>query len=291
MSNPTSETAVSLPAPVLRPFIRQYAGFLACGVTPGIHHGLPSSDVHLIISLGRPIDVLTMPNSRQLPTTFTAFVSGLQDAPAIVRQYGEVFGLHVFIKPLGVRAILGVASVEMSSLVVALTDIWGTSAGDLVEMLLAASTWSERFAVLDRVFVSKLNPTSQQPEIAWAWQRLARSHGSVPIALLADEIGFCRRYFSERFRNAIGVAPKSAARVFRFERACQMIADKRESLAHVAIACGYHDQSHLTHEWNALAGCSPNVWISRELPFLQDYELGGRDNEFHDLESMHQSFI
>jgi len=230
-------------------------------------------------------------HSTQRPTAFTALVSGLQDAPAIVRQDRDVSGLHVFVKPLGVRAILGIASAELSSLVVSLSDILGNWAGDLVETLLEVDTWQQRFAMLDRAFVSKLNPASPLPEIAWAWQRLAQSHGSVPIQLLADEIGYSRRHFGECFRDPIGVAPKSAARVFRFERACRLIAENRSSLAQVAIACGYHDQAHLTHEWNALAGCSPKAWIARELPFLQDYELGSHDNEVDDFESMHHSFV
>src|SRR5882672_8396705 len=116
-----------------------------------------------------------MPNSTQQPSAFTALVSGMQDAPAIVRQGGDAFGLHVFIKPLGVRAILGVTSAEISSLVVSLFDIWGNGARDLIEMLIAADTWSQRFALLDRAFVAKLNPTRPRPEIAWAWQRLAKS--------------------------------------------------------------------------------------------------------------------
>ena len=110
MSEAISETAVSLPAPGLRPFITEYAGFRASGFPPGVHYGLPSSDVDLIISLGRPIDVVQMPNSTQRPAAFGALVAGLQNAPALVRQDGDVFGLHVFIKPLGVRAILGVAA-------------------------------------------------------------------------------------------------------------------------------------------------------------------------------------
>jgi AraC-like DNA-binding protein len=291
MSSLISDTAVSLPAPVLRPFITGYAGFRASGLPPGVHSGLPSSDVDLIISLGRPIDVVQMPNSTQRPSAFIALVSGLQVAPAIVRQGGDAFGLHVFIKPLGVRAILGAASAEISSLVLNLSDIWGTRAGDLIEMLLAANTWRQRFAILDRAFVSKLNPTSPQPEIAWAWRRLRKTHGSVPIERLADEIGWSRRHFSGRFRDAIGVTPKSAARVFRFERACRLIKDERPGLAHVAASCGYFDQAHMTREWNALAGCSPRAWISSELPFLQDYEIGGCDNERDDFESVHQSFV
>lgn len=165
--------AVSLPVAALRRFITQYAGFRVSGLPPGVHFGLPSSDVDLIISLGRPIE---MPNSTQRPSAFTALVSGLQDAPAIVRQGRDAFGLHVFIKPLGVRAVLGVASAEISSLVLNLSDIWGNRADDLIEMLLAANTWRQRFAILDRAFVSKLNPASPQPEISWAWGRLAKTH-------------------------------------------------------------------------------------------------------------------
>ncbi len=291
MSSLISDTAVSLPAPGLRPFITEYAGFHVCGMPQGTHFGLPSSVVDLIISLGRPIDMIRMPNCKQRPTAFTTLVSGLQDAPAVVRQGGDAFGLHVFIKPLGVRAILGVASAEISSLVLNLSDIWGNRAGDLIEMLLAANTWRHRFAILDRAFLSKFNPTSPQPEIAWAWRRLEKTHGSVPVQRLADEIGWSRQHFSDRFRDAIGVTPKSAARVFRFERACRLIMDERPSLAHVAASCGYFDQAHMTREWNALAGCSPRAWIASELPFLQDYEIEGRDNECDDFESVHQSFV
>src|SRR3984893_11193586 len=160
MSTLISETAVGLPAPGWRPFITEYAGFRASGLPPGVHFGLPSSDVDLIISLGRPIDVVQMPNSTQRPSAFTALVSGLQDAPAVIRQDGDAFGLHVFIRPFGVRAILGVASSEISSLVLNLSDLWGNCAGELIEMLLAANTWHQRFVILDRAFVSKLSPTS-----------------------------------------------------------------------------------------------------------------------------------
>jgi hypothetical protein len=87
--------------------------------------GLPSRHAHLIISLGPPIDVIRMPNTTQWPATFSALVSGLQDAPAMVRQGGDTHILHVFLTPLGVRGILGVASAEIASAVLNLSDIWG----------------------------------------------------------------------------------------------------------------------------------------------------------------------
>jgi AraC-like DNA-binding protein len=285
-----ADTAVRLPERALRPFITRYAGYRVSGLPSGVHCGLPSSDVHLIISLGHPIQVVQMPNSTQRPSALTALVSGLQDAPAVLLQDHSAFGLHVFIKPLAVRALLGVASEEISSLVLNLCDIWGNRADALIETLLGAHTWHERFATLDRAFVSGLNPFSPQPEIFFAWERLAKSHGAVPVQRLADEIGYSRRYFCERFRQMIGVPPKLAARVFRFERACRLLADDQLGLAQVAIECGYYDQAHLTREWYAFAACSPKAWIARELPFLQDYELGGRDNESYGLQAKRSAY-
>jgi AraC-like DNA-binding protein len=283
-----TDTVVDFPALQLRPYIGRYAGFRVSGMPRAVHFGLPSSEVNLIISLDRSIDLIQMPGCAQRPAAFTALVSGLQNAPAVVRQCEDAFGLHVFIKPLGVRAILGIASPEISSLVVNLSDIWGSRAEDLVEVLRAADTWKQRFAILDRTFVSRLNPIKPQSEISWAWSRLLGTHGVIPIQKLADEIGYSRRYFSESFRTETGISPKAAARVFRFQRACRLIADRRSSLAYVAAACGYFDQAHLTREWHALAGCSPKAWIARDLPFLQDYEIGDCENRFHDLASIHK---
>jgi AraC-like DNA-binding protein len=285
MNDSLSNRAVGLPALPLREFISHYAGMRAQGLPPGTHAGLPSRYVHLIISLARPIEVLRMPSAAQSPGAFAALVTGLQDAPAMVRQGGDIDGVHLFLEPHGVRAILGVPGAELTSRVVHLSDIWGPAAGDLLERLMDAPTWQQRFSLLDQAFLRTLKPVSPPRQFAWAWSRLAQAHGCIPVHQLARELDFSRRHFGEVFRGEFGVAPKTAARIFRFERACRLMRDERPGLAQVACACGFHDQAHMTREWNALAGCTPRAWIANELPILQDYELAGGDDGEHDSES------
>jgi len=279
MRSRSSDQAVAPPAPVLRPFIAHYAGFRATGLPPGTHAGLPSRHLHLIIGLGdgtdERIDVIQMPNAKQRAAAFPALVSGLQDAPAIVRHNGTLHGLHVFLTPLGARAILRASGAELASSVFDLSDIWGSAASDLIGRLKAAATWQQRFTILDREFLRALVPAEASRELGWAWRRLTQAHGCISIQDLARDLGWSRRHFSERFRAELGVTPKTAARIFRFERACWLMKDQRPGLAEVACACGYHDQAHMTREWNALAGCTPKTWIARELPIVQDYELAG----------------
>ena len=69
-----------------------------------------------------------------------------------------------------------------------------------------------------------------------------------------------------------------------------LTADSRLGLAQVALLCGYYDQAHLTREWYGHAGCSPKVWVTREFPFLQDYELQCSENEPNDFEKDHSLY-
>lgn len=81
----------------------------------------------------------------------------------------------------------------------------------------------------------------------------------------------------------LGLSPKTAIRVVRFEHACTLLlGDPRPSLAAVAARTGFYDQAHLNREWADLAGCTPTEWLAEELhdppralgeaefPFVQD---------------------
>jgi AraC-like DNA-binding protein len=56
---------------------------------------------------------------------------------------------------------------------------------------------------------------------------------------------------------------------------CRLFLHSPRRIVDVAIASGFHDQAHMVHEWHLLAGCTPQEWILGQLPFLQDYEIGG----------------
>jgi AraC-like DNA-binding protein len=238
------------------------------------HAGLPSRYIDLIISLARPIEIARMPGV-QSPGAYGAFVAGLQQAPALVRMSGEVDCLHVFLKPGAARALLGVSGGELASRVVHLADISNTMCNELVERLNGAHTWPQRFAAVDRVLVQRLRPVTMPDAMTAAWRSLAISHGRIAVHELARHIGLSRRQFGERFISEFGIAPKAAARVFRCERACRLFLRSPGRIVDVALASGFHDQAHMVHEWHALAGCTPKDWILDQLPFLQDYEIGG----------------
>ena len=267
-----------LPAPILRRFISHYGAARVRGLTPGVNTTLPSRHAHLIISLDASINVLQVSNEAPPAARFSALVSGLHDGFAMVERTCSWEGLHVFFRPLGLQAVLGATAAELASGAVALSDLCPRDAPELMERLSGTRDWQARFAILDEVFTRRLTPAKGSPLIAHVWRQLAASHGRRSVESLAQDTGWSRQHVADRFRAELGITPKTAARIFRFEHACGLISNLRLPLADVAAACGYADQAHMTRDWNAFTGTSPRAWIVNELPFLQDYELSGGDD-------------
>jgi AraC-like DNA-binding protein len=268
------DRAIALPAPPLRAFVSHYAGARMRDLPRGLHTGLPSRHIDLIVSLAKPIEIARMPG-RQSPGAYTAFVAGLQEAPAVVRVGGDLEALHVFLKPAAARALLGVSGPEVASRVVHLADIDSAMSSELIERLQIAVSWPDRFTALDQVLLRRLRHVTVPASMAWAWRSLAIHHGRLTVHELARDVGFSRRHFSERFTYEFGIAPKTASRVFRFERACRIFLRSPIRIADVAVTSGFYDQAHMVREWQALAGSTPRDWVLSQLPFLQDYEVGG----------------
>jgi AraC-like DNA-binding protein len=178
---------------------------------------------------------------------------------------GAAAGVQVDLTPLGARRILGLPMDELTNRVVALEDVLGRGARDLVGRLREARAWPERFALLDAALLRRVDGGPEPaPEVAWSYRRLAAAEGRLAVGPLADEVGWSRRHLAARWRRDVGMGPKAMARILRFERALRLLREGR-GLADVAYDCGYADQPHLNREFRALAGSTP-----REVTFVQD---------------------
>ncbi|NIH81823.1 helix-turn-helix domain-containing protein [Amycolatopsis viridis] len=265
-----AEWAVRRPHPELRPLITRYIGYTQAGGTLRTHRALPSRHVTLVVSLAEPLHFTGLPRPGQRPIRVSAALGGLHIAPAVIAQQGFQSGVQVEIDPLALPALFRVPAAELSNQVVDLAEL---GPAHLPERLAAAPDWEHRFRILDDVFRrarADREPAGPSAEVAWAWRHLAAAGGLIRVADLAAEIGWSRRHFTERFRRELGVPPKQAARVLRFERAAARLRRGPADLATLAAECGFYDQAHLSNEWRALAGCSPRTWITEEFPFLPD---------------------
>jgi AraC-like DNA-binding protein len=98
----------------------------------------------------------------------------------------------------------------------------------------------------------------------WQEQRakeMLSSHldGDISLQALAAECGISRGHFARMFRRSVGIPPYRWLLMQRVARAKEMIRDSTLSLADIAIASGFCDQSHMTRCFKENVGIPPGA--------------------------------
>lgn len=266
-----------LPHPALRPFVAAVVGYRHEGLRPGVHRGLPSPFLTLIVTADEPLEIAAHADPEQTPDRYDAMVGGLHTRPALIAHQGRQFGVQISLTPWGARALLGVPAAALVSLDAHLDVVVGPVARELTERFRAAPTWQARLAAVDGVLLRVLrdDPAAVPPELREAWRLTTSAAGRLPVREVARRVGWSDRYLLRRFRAETGLAPKEAARVVRFDRARRALAARvggsgAPDLAALAAAAGFADQAHLTREWRAFSGLPPTRWLAAEFGFVQD---------------------
>jgi len=243
----------------LRPHVLGYLGYHEWTPGPFRRLEVPSGEVHVIVSFGPEV---------RCPAPVRSFVAAPHSRYAIVDSDGEQHGVELRLTPLGTHMLLGVPMHELADRVVPVEDVLGREGAELPERLHDLETWPQRFAVLDRLLVRRLDEArAPGAGVQYAWWRLVQTHGGASVEALAEEVGWSRRHLFARFREHTGLPPKVFARILRFQRAATLMADPAgPSLCEIALDCGYYDQAHLNRDFRAFAGRTPTELMAARLP-------------------------
>ncbi|SDT45041.1 AraC family transcriptional regulator [Microlunatus soli] len=239
------------------------AGFTDRGITPPALRLIPHPAVTLIVVFDGSIAVEDG-DGRPYRGSF-AIGPGYGDALRAL-QVDAFSCLQVRLSPVAAHALLGGSAAELDT-VIPLDALLGPDSDRLNDRLAAAGTWQQRFAVLDRWFSDRRAAAGSpiDPEVGWSWQRIASRRGAVRVEQLATELGWSRKRLWSRFGSQLGLSPKRAAKLVRFDHAVhRLVAGGPPAL--VAAEGGYADQSHLHRDVAAFTGLTPGT-VTAE-PFL-----------------------
>lgn len=265
------------PSPGLASAVRRFVGYRYEGLEPGQHLGMPSTALTLVLPIDGKLDVSLGTGRGQ----YAATVAGLHLRPATIHYGRAQIGLQLAIDPLSCRRLLGVPAAELAGAAVDLADLLGPLAGRLLDSVHAESSLQSSCTAVDRL----LNPGAEyglRPEVTNAWRLILRSGGLVSVGELAYAVGWSRRHLELQFRRELGISPKQACRLRRFERAVRLVRDGGD-LAEVAVRAGFTDQPHLYRDWREMTGTTPIRWRREEiLAFVQDRARALAESGNHD---------
>lgn len=267
-------------------------GYQFTGATPGLHRGLPSPSLTLVIGLDQPIVTGTSPEQALGPDADrqNVVLGGMHTRPAYIAQPSAQSGIQLAIHPLASRALFGVPAGQLHELITDGVDVLGKPMARLRDQIGELITWQERFSVLSRYLRHRWEAPvyrhEPRPEVVAAWQWIVSRRGTGAMDELARHVLLSKRQLTTLFRAELGLAPKAMSKLMRFEHARQLLIRAVRTgaplnIADVAYRCGYYDHAHLVADFHQYADTSPSGWIGQEHQNIQ----GGAQQENAELPS------
>jgi AraC-like DNA-binding protein len=237
---------------------------------------LPSGTFEMVFNLRE--DELRIYDPAQ-PDSYRRYPGALVSGPyrgffvIDTRQERALLGVHF--KPGGAYPFLGLSADALSDTHVSLETLWGRSAILLRERLCTETVPEERFRIVEDALREHLfRPLEHHYAVLSGLDAL----GADPSLLSSEDstvyrvrdiaryIGLSERRFIQVFRAEVGLTPRRFYRIQRFHRALALLgkASATPDGARVAAECGFFDQSHLIHDFEAFSGVSPQEYVRRQ---------------------------
>ncbi|MDQ8022046.1 MAG: helix-turn-helix domain-containing protein [Moraxellaceae bacterium] len=228
----------------------------------------PGGTVELILQLeGRYQDVI----GERCVATPLSCVTGLHSRAFVVQAPSArlcVLGLRL--RPLAAHRVLGHSLHAATDLTLDLDDLLRDAAAALTGRCLAAPDADSRIRLAVDWLVERLQRAAPvDAGLCWMLAQMEARHGGTGIEALREQAGYSRNAMQAAFRRHVGVSPKHYARLLRFRHLLEHLRQPPAaadgivagSLAELALAAGYYDQSHMNMEFRAFSGLTPREFL------------------------------
>ncbi len=213
---------------------------------------VPTGDVVLIVDRAAP--------------AADAFVCGLQLEHMIVPPAEHAAFTGARMSPLTAFRVFDAPARELTGALTDLNALVAAEAERLRAQLVEEDEPAARMALMENFLIGRLTRGPLWHDAAaHVWSMLVRFHGAVRVDAAADGAGLSARQLGRVFDEQVGVSPKVAAKLLRFERALMLIRRTDMPLAAIAYEAGYADQSHLNRDFKELAGTSPAAYAKKRI--------------------------
>ncbi len=264
------ELAIHRPPRPLDALVETMTYFAGLDVPHNREKLIPDGAIELIVDLGEKPKKLFSSDLGFAATDFRrAWISGMQRRPLIIEVQPGASLFVIRFRPGGAWPFLHHDAASLTDVVHDLEAVLGASS--LRDRILSGATPADRFALAEAWLIERAGGNlAVHPAIRHLASRLGRGR----VRDLIETTGYTDRHILSLFRRHVGIAPKQFARIQRFRGLLRSLSGGEvnpwltgrplppQDWARLAAEHGYSDQSHLVHEFRAMAGLTPGAYVT-----------------------------
>lgn len=229
---------------------------------------MPRTNIEMMFNLRGRHSVLELDGKPLASKHDGGWLSGLQRRYILIETHDGSHFVAARLRPWGAWRLLREPMREVTCRVPLLDELWGDAINSFTERLAEAPNLYTRFDLLENHLRQRLDRrTRADASVIEASVKLQASMGRLRIGQLCKELGISRVTLGRKFREQVGLTPKSYARVVRISALMEVLAlNGPDNWAMIAEDFGYHDQAHLSHDFQEFCGSSPIEYLQRASP-------------------------
>ena len=182
-----------------------------------------------------------------------------------LRESTTVVGIRF--RPGTARAVFGCDAHELRDADPELRAVCGTSTHALEAELSGAPTPDAMRAALERWARRRLDARLQRDALALRAAHAVVADHRLSVTALGEMLGWSPRRLHREMTETCGYGAKTLQRIVRLQRTLRLarqraMAQRRPTLAMLALDVGYADQAHMTRDFRDLTGFTPRELLA-----------------------------
>lgn len=223
---------------------------------------LPDGCTDLLINTGPHFKRIDDHAQQEFQIKDYALIGQRQNAVEISQSSQTTF-FAIRFTPFGMRSLIPFESSELTGKMLE-EDTTLKKLVDSIRLVLEKNTsFQEKLQSIEHVLESRLTYyTSVNPIVEKATQEILHSYGNFNVSSFCLKNTIHKSTLEKNFLAQVGLRPKELAAIIRFNHAHAILRrEKKVKLTHLAIDCGYYDQSHMIKEFRRFSNYSPSQFM------------------------------
>ncbi|HSF18051.1 MAG TPA: helix-turn-helix domain-containing protein [Vicinamibacteria bacterium] len=233
---------------------------------------LPDGCMELVFNLSAPIRRLIGDGTSELQPP--RMLVGQMDRCIAIQPTGCVDIVGVRFRPAGAYPFFRVPMSELANRFLPAESVLRIEDG-----LADSQSPESRSHALDRVLQAAVagNEGDRDLDSVTAW--ILRAEGRMSVSEVARIMGVGSRQLERRFRERVGLAPKTFTRIVRFQSIFRRAPSDVRRWAELAFDCGYYDQAHFIKDFKRFTGESPAAFFASDNALTRVFTRAGRKSD------------